>query len=425
MPATPTSTTRPAEPTGRAGAAGRRAHLQPAAIGPGGQDRPAVAGVRGQGDGHGPVRLRHRPPPALAAQRRGERTELAGARHRPRPGRRDQRGHRRCFGAAVGGGPRRTRQLRRGGPAGRRPGRPDLHRPGLMGHRPGVIASDRAHALDSPPRPAIGFGPWGTLHWRSNRSTAHLRGRRHRRAISDRSTTPPGRHPQGLDRPRPAHLPRPVPDPGRAEHLRQALRRTRVPGHADLQRRQATARSTADPDDDLVKSLRGNEGWHTTAPTCRSRPRAPCSPPRSCRPSGAATGWADMRAAYEALDEATTGADPDLRPTTRCTTARAEPVTCPARTPTAATACTGTTTRRSRSDPSSRSTPKPGGRTSSSGATPTTSSAWTPRSPRRFLDRLNEEACRASTRLLPRVDRRATRWSGTTARLMHREPRST
>ena len=40
----------------------------------------------------------------------------------------------------------------------------------------------------------------------------------------------------------------------------------------------------------------------TTAPTCRCRPRARCSAPRSSRATARPPGWADMRAAYDALD---------------------------------------------------------------------------------------------------------------------------
>ena len=45
-------------------------------------------------------------------------------------------------------------------------------------------------------------------------------------------------------------------------------------------------------------------------------------------PGGAATGWADMRAAYEALDDETRERVAGCPPTTRCTTARAARATC-------------------------------------------------------------------------------------------------
>ena len=67
----------------------------------------------------------------------------------------------------------------------------------------------------------------------------------------------------------------------------------------------------------------------TTAPTCPCRRRARCSPPRSCPTTARATGWADMRAAYEALDDADPSASSSrCRRTTRCTTARVGPGTC-------------------------------------------------------------------------------------------------
>ena len=36
--------------------------------------------------------------------------------------------------------------------------------------------------------------------------------------------------------------------------------------------------------DEVVKALRGNEGWHHDSPRCRCKRRAPYSPPRSCPP---------------------------------------------------------------------------------------------------------------------------------------------
>ena len=61
----------------------------------------------------------------------------------------------------------------------------------------------------------------------------------------------------------------------------------------------------ADPDDDLVKSLRGNEGWHIDSTYMPIQAKGAVFTAEVVPSSGAATGWADMRAAYEALDQET------------------------------------------------------------------------------------------------------------------------
>ncbi len=61
----------------------------------------------------------------------------------------------------------------------------------------------------------------------------------------------------------------------------------------------------ADPDDDLVKSLRGNEGWHMDSTYMPVQAKGAVFTAEIVPPGGAPTGWADMRAAYDALDEAT------------------------------------------------------------------------------------------------------------------------
>ena len=61
----------------------------------------------------------------------------------------------------------------------------------------------------------------------------------------------------------------------------------------------------ADPGDDVVKSLRGNEGWHHDSTYMPVQAKAAVFSAEIVPTEGAATGWADMRAAYEALDEET------------------------------------------------------------------------------------------------------------------------
>ena len=60
-----------------------------------------------------------------------------------------------------------------------------------------------------------------------------------------------------------------------------------------------------DPDHDVVKSLRGNEGWHHDSTYMPLQAKGSVFTAEVVPSRGAATGWADMRAAYEALDPAT------------------------------------------------------------------------------------------------------------------------
>jgi alpha-ketoglutarate-dependent taurine dioxygenase len=57
------------------------------------------------------------------------------------------------------------------------------------------------------------------------------------------------------------------------------------------------------PDDDLVKSIRGNEGWHHDSTYMPVQAIGAVVTAEIVPPAGAATGFADMRAAYEALDD--------------------------------------------------------------------------------------------------------------------------
>jgi alpha-ketoglutarate-dependent taurine dioxygenase len=68
----------------------------------------------------------------------------------------------------------------------------------------------------------------------------------------------------------------------------------------------------ADPADDVVKSLRGNEGWHHDSTYMPLQAKGAVFSAEIVPSEGAATGWADMRAAYEALDEETRSRVADL-----------------------------------------------------------------------------------------------------------------
>ena len=60
-----------------------------------------------------------------------------------------------------------------------------------------------------------------------------------------------------------------------------------------------------DPDHDVVKSLRGNEGWHHDSTYMPLQAKGSVFTAEVVTSRGGATGWADMRAAYEALDPET------------------------------------------------------------------------------------------------------------------------
>lgn len=61
----------------------------------------------------------------------------------------------------------------------------------------------------------------------------------------------------------------------------------------------------SDDDDDLVKSLRGNQGWHHDSTYMPVQAKGAVFTAEVVPPSGAPTGWADMAAAYDALDDET------------------------------------------------------------------------------------------------------------------------
>jgi alpha-ketoglutarate-dependent taurine dioxygenase len=57
--------------------------------------------------------------------------------------------------------------------------------------------------------------------------------------------------------------------------------------------------------DETVKALRGNEGWHHDSTYMAVQAKGAVFSAEIVPSEGAATGWADMRAAYEALDDET------------------------------------------------------------------------------------------------------------------------
>ncbi|HIF94036.1 MAG: TauD/TfdA family dioxygenase [Myxococcales bacterium] len=64
-------------------------------------------------------------------------------------------------------------------------------------------------------------------------------------------------------------------------------------------------RVRSDSQDDVIKSLRGNQGWHHDSTYMPRQAKASVFSAEIVPASGAPTAWADMRAAYDALDDAT------------------------------------------------------------------------------------------------------------------------
>jgi alpha-ketoglutarate-dependent taurine dioxygenase len=60
-----------------------------------------------------------------------------------------------------------------------------------------------------------------------------------------------------------------------------------------------------EPDDDVVKSVRGNEGWHHDSTYMPLQAKGAVFSAEIVPEGRAPTGWADMRAAYDALDDET------------------------------------------------------------------------------------------------------------------------
>ena len=69
----------------------------------------------------------------------------------------------------------------------------------------------------------------------------------------------------------------------------------------------------SDPSHDVVKSLRGNEGWHFDSTYMPVQAKGAVFTAEIVPSEGAATGWADMRAAYDALDQGTKDQIQDLQ----------------------------------------------------------------------------------------------------------------
>jgi alpha-ketoglutarate-dependent taurine dioxygenase len=59
----------------------------------------------------------------------------------------------------------------------------------------------------------------------------------------------------------------------------------------------------ADPDNDVLKVLKGNMGWHCDSTYMPVQAKGAVFTAEIVPKSGGATGWADMRAAYDALDD--------------------------------------------------------------------------------------------------------------------------
>jgi alpha-ketoglutarate-dependent taurine dioxygenase len=66
-----------------------------------------------------------------------------------------------------------------------------------------------------------------------------------------------------------------------------------------------SGRVHAEPDDDVVKALRGNEGWHHDSTYMPVQAKGAVFSAEIVPDDVAPTGWADMRAAYDALDDDT------------------------------------------------------------------------------------------------------------------------
>ena len=60
-----------------------------------------------------------------------------------------------------------------------------------------------------------------------------------------------------------------------------------------------------DESDDVIKILKGNMGWHCDSTYMPVQAKGAVFTAHSVPPSGGETGWADMRAGYEALDDET------------------------------------------------------------------------------------------------------------------------
>jgi alpha-ketoglutarate-dependent taurine dioxygenase len=67
-----------------------------------------------------------------------------------------------------------------------------------------------------------------------------------------------------------------------------------------------------EPDNPIMQIVRGNQGWHTDSTYMPTSAKASVLSAQVVPPSGGDTEWVDMRAAHEALDEATRARIADL-----------------------------------------------------------------------------------------------------------------
>ena len=200
----------------------------------------------------------------------------------------------------------------------------------------------------------------------SNRSGHHVRGHGHRRRRAGARRRRRGARctPAWLEH-APADLPRPVRRPATSRTTSPAASATLEFEAAPISNIGRDGTVHPDPGDDVVKSLRGNEGWHHDSTYMPLQAKGAVFSAEIVPTEGAATGWADMRAAYDELD------DDDPRPaspTSRVPLAVLQPgprrATCRrSATRAAATTSTATTTWSRRCARSSRCTPTRAGPT--------------------------------------------------------------
>ena len=69
------------------------------------------------------------------------------------------------------------------------------------------------------------------------------------------------------------------------------------------QQRESRRTLIVDPDNDILKVLKGNMGWHCDSTYMPVQAKGAVFTAEIVPNSGGATGWADMRAAYDALDD--------------------------------------------------------------------------------------------------------------------------
>lgn len=79
------------------------------------------------------------------------------------------------------------------------------------------------------------------------------------------------------------------------------------------QREDGTLRSEDDANDDMIKVLKGNMGWHTDSTYMPIQAKGAVFTAHVVPSAGGETGWADMRAAYDALDDAKKAQIADLQ----------------------------------------------------------------------------------------------------------------